>query len=112
MPRLTFNTSIGAGATTDLMASSQYRYLPWRARVRILAQTTATGLTKQVTAGSEMIQPASPVDGSGAAAKLPTVFTVDPLDFIAAAGDLLQVNVANTTAGALSVTAVIDINPA
>lgn len=112
MPRLTANQSIAASATVDLMASSQYRYLPWRARVRVLAQTTATGLTKQVTAGSEMIQPASPVDGSGAAAKLPTVFTVDPLDFIAAAGDLLQVLITNTTGGALSVTAVIDINPA
>ncbi len=112
MPRLTFNQSIAASSSADLMVNSQYRYLPWRARVRVLAQTTATGLTKQVTAGSEMIQPASPIDGSGAAAKLPTVFTVDPLDFIAAAGDLIQVIVANTTGGALSVTAIVDINPA
>lgn len=112
MPRITINQSVAAGATVDLFANSQYRYLPWHARVRIMLQTTATGVNQQVFAGSEAIQPASPIDATGTANKLPTVFTVDPLDFVASAGDLVQINAINTTAGALSVTGVVDVNPA
>lgn len=112
MPRITVDQSVAAGATADVFANSQYRYLPWPARVRIMLQTTAVGLNQQVMAGSEVIHPATPIDATGAAHKLPTVFTVDPLDFLAAAGDLLQVQVINTSAGALAVTGVIDVNPA
>lgn len=112
MPRITVNQSVGAGATVDLFASSQYRYLPWPARIRLMLQTTATGVNMQVLSGSEMLQPATPIDASGTANKLPTVFTVDPLDFVAPPGDLIQIQAINTTAGALSVTGVIDVNPA
>jgi len=112
MPRITFNQSVAAGATFDALATSQYRYLPWRARVRILAWTTATGILQQHTAGSEVLQPETPVDAGAVAAMLPTVFEVDPLDYIAAAGDLLQANYRNTTGGALAVLGLIDINPA
>ena len=111
MPRLTFNQSVAAGATFDAMNTSQYRYLPWPARVRILAWTTATGVLQSHLAGSETIQPESPVDIGGTAAHLPTVFEVDPLDYAAAAGDLIQANFRNTTAGALSVMGIIDVNP-
>lgn len=113
MPRLAFSQSVAAGATFDAAATSQYRYLPWRARVRLLDWTTAVGVLLSVTAGSEQLQPESPIDIGGAAAgNLPTVFDVDPLDFIAAPGDLLQVNFRNTTAGALNVMGILDINPA
>jgi hypothetical protein len=112
MPRLTFNQSIAAGATFDAMAASQYRYLPWHARIRVIAQTTAAGINMEIDAGAEQLQPPSPIDGTGAAGKLPTVFTVDPIEQVMAAGDLVQVKFTNTTAGALSVTGVIDINPA
>jgi len=113
MPRLTFSQSVAAGATYDALITSQYRYLPWRGRIRILAWTTAVGVVHSVTAGSEQLQPECPIDIGGAAAgNLPTVFDVDPLDFIAAAGDLLQANFRNTTGGALNVMGIIDINPA
>ena len=77
-----------------------------------MLQTTATGLNQQILTGTEQIQPATAIDGTGTAHKLPTPFTVTPLGFVAAAGDLLQVQVINTTAGALAVTGVIDVNPA
>lgn len=112
MPRKTFSQSVAAGATFDAFSDSQYRYLPWPARVRVLAWTTAAGVLSQVLSGSESIQPESPVDiGASAAAHLPTVFEVDPLDFAAPAGDLIQLLFRNTTAGALSVMGVIDVNP-
>jgi hypothetical protein len=112
MPRLSQLTSIAAGATTDLMATSQYRYLPWRARVRVMLMTTATGVKASVNAGAEQLQPEGDIKGNATAADLPTVFSVDPLDFVAGAGDLIVVNARNTTAGALTVSSIIDINPA
>ena len=44
MPRFTFNTAILTGATANPLNGWQYEYLPWNAVVRVLAQTTATGV--------------------------------------------------------------------
>ena len=111
MPRFTFNTSIAAGATANPLAGWQYEYLPWNATVRLLAQTTATGVVLSIFSGSETIQAESPVDAGGAVNVLPNAFKVEPLGFRAPGGDRLILNFRNTTAGALSVTGVIDVNP-
>lgn len=112
MPRLTFSQSVGAAGTYDPFAAWQYRYAPYPCRVRIMAWTTAVGVTQQVRSGTEQIQDTSPVDIGGAAAgNLPTVFDVDPLDFAAPAGDILSALFTNTTGGALNVMGVVDLNP-
>ena len=111
MPRLTFNQSVAAGGTFDPFTTWQYRYAPYPARVRLLVWTTATGVTQQVRTGTEQIQDTSPVDAHGTAARLPTVFDVDPLDFACPAGDLLSLLLSNTTAGALNVMGILDLNP-
>lgn len=113
MPRLTFNQSIAAGAQFDPWALWQYRYLPWRGHIRVNVWTTAVGVTQEHRAGSEQLQAPSPVDiGSAASGNLPSPFDVDPIDFVAAAGDLISSTFTNTTAGALVVSGVIDVNPA
>lgn len=113
MPRLTFSQSIAAGGSFDPFTNWQYRYLPWRGHIRINAWTTAVGVTQEHRAGSEQLQAPSPVDIGGAAAgNLPSPFDVDPLDFVAAAGDLISATFTNTTGGALNVMGVIDVNPA
>jgi hypothetical protein len=113
MPRKTFNQSIAAAGIFDPFTDYQYRYLPWKGQVRLMAWTTAIGVTLQVRSGSEEIQPACPIDiGSAATGNLPSAFDVDPLDFVAAAGDLMSATFVNTTGGALVVSGVIDINPA
>lgn len=113
MPRLTFSQSVAAGATFNPLQGWQYEYMPWRARVRLMAWTTAAGVLQSAITGSESIQVESPVDIGGAAAgNLPTVFDVDPLDFISPPGDRVAYNLRNTTGGALNVMGVIDVNPA
>lgn len=113
MPRLTFTQSVAAGATFNPFSGWQYEYLPWRARIRIMAWTTAVGVLQSHLTGSETIQVESPVDIGGAAAgNLPTVFDVDPLDYIGPAGDRVTANFRNTTGGALNVMGVLDVNPA
>ena len=111
MPRRVFSTSIAGGASFDPFADYQYRYLPWPARVRILAWTTATGVTNQVRSGSEEIQVASPVPFAAAATKVPSVFEVDPLDFAAPPGDLVSALFTNTPGAPLTVTGIVDVNP-
>ena len=112
MPRLTFNQSIAAAGTFDPFGAWTYRYAPWKAQVRLMYWTTATGVNVQAKSGAEEIQTSSPIDiGAGAAGNLPSAFDVDPLDFIAAQGDLMSAVFTNTTAGALSVMGVIDMNP-
>lgn len=113
-PRVQFAQSIGAGATFDPLTNSIYRYLPFNAFISIVAWTTATGVTVQALSGSELILPAAPIDfGAPAAGRIPrSGFDVTPLEFSAPAGDLLQVPFVNTTAGALTVSGIIDFTPA
>ena len=111
-PRFQFSTSIPAGATVDLFAQSIYRYLPFSALLELYAWTTATGVFIQVLAGSELLQPESPIDfGAPAAGRMPTPFTVSPLTAEAAAADLIQVLARNSTAGALVVSGFMDLTP-
>jgi hypothetical protein len=111
-PRFQFSTAIAAGATVDLFATSIYRYLPFSALVELYAWTTAAGVFIQLLAGSELIQPESPIDfGAPAAGRMPTPFNVSPLTFEAAAADLLQVLARNSTAGPLTVSGFIDLTP-
>jgi len=111
MPRKTFVQSIAAAGVFDPFTDWQYRYAPYKCSVRIMAWTSAVGVTQNVKSGSEEIQVASPIDIGGAAGNLPSAFDVDPLDFTAPAGDLMSCVFTNTTGGALTVDGVIDLNP-
>jgi len=112
MPRLTVNVSIPAGSSVNVVAGWQYEYLPWPATVRALFRTTATGVLMTIFSGSETIQQESPIDAGGTVNQLPTPFSVDPIGFRAPGGDRMNFLARNTTGGALSVTGVIDVNPA
>jgi hypothetical protein len=113
-PRVQFSQSIAAGATFDALQSSIYRYLPFNAFISLVAWTTATGVTMQALSGSELILPSAPVEfGAPAAGRIPrSGFDVTPLEFSAPAGDLLQILFTNTTAGALTISGIIDFTPA
>lgn len=111
-PRVQFSQSVGVGATFDPMANSIYRYLPWAARVLLCAWTTATGVFVQALSGSELIQPEAPIDfGAPAAGRMPTFFNVQPLEFDAPPGDLLQVVFRNSTGAPLTVSGFLDFTP-
>lgn len=111
-PRIQFSQSIAAGGTFDPFTNSIYRYLPFDAHILVCAWTTATGVTVQSLSGSELILPVAPIDfGAPAAGRMPTFFNVQPLEFSAPQGDLLQLIFTNTTAGPLTVSGFIDLTP-
>lgn len=112
MPRLTFNQSIAAGATFRPLAAWQYEYLPYRAAVRVVTWATGVGVTQSISAGSEQLQVASPIDAGATAGHLPVPEQdAAPLDFVGSGGDRLDVALVNTTGGALTAAGYVDVNP-
>jgi hypothetical protein len=112
MPKFTFVTSIAAGATANPLSGWQYEYLPFAAVVKVLVNTTATGVLITAFSGAQTVQEETPVSSGGVAGTLPSTLNQDPIVFEAPAGDRLKLNIRNTTAGALTVSGVVDVIPA
>lgn len=111
MPQMSYSRSIAAGATDNPLSGAQYEFLPFPAIVRILQRTTATGVLCTVYSGSEAVQEESPVQSGGTAGVTPSPLNTSPMEFFAPAGDRLKVVNRNTTAGALTVDTLIQIDP-
>lgn len=108
MAKLNINTSIPAGATVDVLQDWQWQIPPRKGEVRLLAWTTATGLVHELTSLNTTIFQRSPVSAGAAANVLPATQYVDPVIEKVPANQKLQLNVTNTTGGALSYLATID----
>ena len=92
MPQGTFLTTIGAvGGTANPLNGWAYEFLPWPARVKILASADKVLGTIQVYSGSESIVDPSPVS-KGTIDVLPSDLNTHPIIFDAPAGDRLRLN--------------------
>lgn len=113
MPTLTFSRSIAAGATDTPLAATAWAYeqLPYPAQVRIMVRTTAVGVLAAVMAGSESIQDETPIQSGGTAGVTPSPLNTTPIEFVAGAGDRLSLRMRNTTAGALTVDGLVQVDP-
>lgn len=111
MPQLSFSTSIAAGAVANPVLGWAYEFLPWPARIKILARTTAVGVTNQIQSGSETIVEESPVQSGGTAGVTPSDLNTPSIEFLAPAGDRLKTLFRNTTGGALTVDGIIYAHP-
>lgn len=112
MPSLKISQSIPATTNNvNVMAGTSYEFLPFPARIKLIAKTTATGVTDQVLSGTESIQDVSPVAVVATAGKTPSEFDVHPVIFDAPAGDRIKILVSNSTAGALFYDAFVHIEP-
>lgn len=111
MPSFTWSQSVGAGATYDPIDSLgwMYRYLPYPALVEIIDSTTATGVLVTRTFGSDTIQQESPLSAGGTAGVIPSRYAVEPIAEKANASDLIRIQYRNTTAGALTITGIVQI---
>lgn len=111
MPSFSFVQSIAAGATFRPLDGWQYEYLPWPAGVGVIANAAAVGVVQTYTSGSETIVEESPVSANGTAGEIPSALNNTPQGWQAAAGDRLKLGFRNTTAGAVSVQGIIEVEP-
>lgn len=115
MAMFTFFLSLAAGASGNPLEVTgttwKYNRLPWKATVEVMHQTTAAGVVCRITSGSDEIQQECPVHGTGVANGLPARLSVEPVTFQGDAGDVIQLQYRNTTAGVLVVAGSIEITP-
>ncbi len=110
MPVITDRRSIALNATVaNVLAGSQYEFLPFDALIEFGLVASAVGLNATVTSGTDILQQDQEVS---AANRLP----IYPDDFVltdvVAAGERLVVGYRNTTGAAITAFTVVKITPA
>jgi hypothetical protein len=108
MPVIRKEISVGANSTVDnVISGSIYEFMPRNAALRMGNTASATGLVVTINTGSDTVLEESPVNPT-------TNFPVIPDDMdvsdVAAAGERLVIRVRNTTAGALTLFSLTQID--
>lgn len=113
MPSISFSRSVAAGATDTPLAALAWSFeqLPYPAAVRVFLRTTAAGVLARIQTGSEAVQDETPIQSGGIAGVTPSALNTTPTEFVAPAGDRLAVVIRNTTAGALTVDGLVQVEP-
>jgi hypothetical protein len=111
VPSLSFSRSVAAGASDFPLAALAWAYeqLPFPCACRVFLRTTAVGVLARIQTGSDVIQDETPVQSGGTAGITPSALNTTPTEFIAPAGDRLAVVLRNTTAGALTVDGLVQV---
>lgn len=109
MPVIQGSVSVAANAVNDnVLAGSQFEYLPYHARVSFGMNGSAAGLLADVYSGADIVAESFAVNTQNR-------FPVNPDDFVlsdvAAAGDRLKLRARNTTGGALTLFYSVSITP-
>lgn len=110
MPVVQNTASIAANASLEnVMAGSQFEFLPYNAFLEFGLQGSAAGLVCDVYSGQDVL-------AEGMAIPLQNRYPIYPDDFnlndIAAGSERIKVRIRNTTAGALSAFWTVRITPA
>jgi len=101
MPLIQNSVSVAANATNEnVLAGSQYEYLPSNALLEFGLNASATGLVADVLSGSDVLAESMALSTANRVPVYPDDFT---LNDVAAAGERIKVRVRNTTGGALTV---------
>lgn len=111
MPQLQKSLSIPAGTVVSGLVGSQYEYVPWPARIKLLQRATALTIFATVFSGSETIQEESPVQAGGVAGTTPAELTTPPVVWDAASGDRLKISYRSTDVGTQTVDFIIYFFP-
>lgn len=111
MPKLSWNSSIAAGATFQPLLGWQYEYSPFGGVISILHRAVLTGIVATITTGSDTLQERSPVSAGGTDGVIPSSLDVPPLVEEVAQGDRLKILYENTSGAGVIVTGEIDLAP-
>jgi hypothetical protein len=100
VPVIQNSTSVAANSVNDnVLAGSQFEYLPYNARLMFGINGSAAGLLADVYSGQDIVAESMAVNSQNR-------FPINPDDFVltdvGAAGDRLKLRLRNTTGGALT----------
>jgi len=109
MPLIQQTVSIAASTAVDnLIAGSQFEFLPYNAHLSFAINGSAAGLVADVYSGQDVLAEAMVVNALN---RIP----INPDDFlltdVAAGGERIKVRVRNTTTGALTCSFAVMIQP-
>lgn len=114
MPMIRRQVQVPANGTVDnLISGSIYEYLPWNASVNagfISEGAAATDLLLTVNSGSDTILEEAPTRFA-AAGTFPVIPDDMDVQDVAGAGERLVFRARNTTAGALNINFLVQLNP-
>lgn len=109
MPTIRGSASLAAGAQVNVLQGNQYEFLPFPARVEFAVSNVVAGLLATIYSGSDVLmQQAAPSVKAAGTLQYPYDFL---LDDVAAAGERLNVQFNNPTAGAIVYDFVVKITP-
>ena len=110
MPVATIRTSLGASSTANVLAGTQYEFLPYDAAISIAIQADATGVLGTVSSGTDSLMEEGPVQlGTiNVQPKYPDDFY---LQDVAGAGEKISVKLRDTSGAARTVMTVVRIDP-
>lgn len=110
MPLIQGEVSVAAGATNDnVIAGSQYEYLPYNAFLQFGVNGSATGLLADIYSGQDVIAENIALNALNRTPIYPDDF---PLDDVAGGGERIKIRVRNPTGGALTAFFAVKIMPA
>jgi hypothetical protein len=110
MPSIVLNTAVGAGATVNVVAGTQYEFMPFHGHVEFGICSDVTGVVATIYGGTDLLMQESPVDIK-AVNQLPIYPDNFHVNDDLAAGDRLNVTIRNTTGATRQVVSVIRLNP-
>lgn len=102
--------SVAANATTDnALTGQRFERMPFDGFVTLFSTGSAAGLREELNIGGMSISGRMPVNTQNRSPVVPDDLRVEQVQ--GAKGDLIQLTVANTTAGALTYRARVEIEP-
>lgn len=95
------------------LANWKFRYAPYRALVRVGLNTTgaSNAVRVQGTIGTTEVIATGPITAGGTAGVLPSPLNVPYSEFIAEAGDLIELSIDETAGVAATVNCFVAIDP-
>lgn len=109
MPLVQVSAALTTGTTVEnVLAGSQYEFLPYHARIDVAINGSAAGLIADAYSGQDVLVERMQVGAQNRFPVMPDDFT---LSDIAAAGERLKVRIENPTGGTLSHFTAVRITP-
>ena len=110
MPSIKPSAVLGANDVANLLAGSQYEYLPWPAKVDIAVLTSPAGQVEAtIYSGSDVLMEGSLIDEKATTDPI-TIFDFQ-VDDVADAGERLSITVRETAGVGATVRALVRLTP-